>query len=120
MPATVAQQAIPVPTKDNLVPVCIALRNALISLSNTGAGRASPSGTVTAISSSPQPSQFNVTSEVWVPVTYNVPIVGGTGTASVTIPQLKKVTFTNPTTNEVLSYTPAGKAFMGGTVGAAL
>lgn len=120
MPATISQQSIPNPTADNLLPVCIALRNALIALSNTAAGRASPAGTVTSNSSATQPSQFNITAQVWVSVTYNVGIVGGTGTASVTIPQLKSITFTNPTTNEVLSYTVPGKAFTGGTVGAAL
>ena len=123
MPATIASQPIPVPTKDNLVPVCIALRNALINLTNTDAGRADTSGTVPPNGPNqamPAPSQFKVIGQVIVPVTYTVPIVGGTGTASVTIPQLASLTLTNSVTGETWVWTPPGKYFTGGTVGAAL
>ena len=123
MPATIASQAIPVPTADNLVPVCIALRNALIQLTNTDAGRANAAGTIPPNGPNqamPSPSQFTVTSQVIVPVTYNVAIVGGTGSASVTVPQLISLTLTNSVTGETWVWTAPGKLTNGGTIGAAL
>ena len=123
MPDTIALQAIPVPTADNLLPVVAALRNALIAQTNTDAGRANVSGSIPANNTNqamPNPSQFTLTSQVIVPVTYTVVIVGGTGTASVTVPQLSSLAFTNAVTGETLVWTAPGKYFFNGTVGAAL
>lgn len=119
MPASIGQPPIPVPDGSNTVQVLAAIRNALIAASNTDAGRSSPAGTVNSNSSAPQPSQFVVTQQVIVPVTYTV--AGGTGpAASVTVPQLKSLTLLNSTTNETWTWAAPGKMFNGGTIGAAL
>jgi hypothetical protein len=110
MPASISQPPIPVPDGTNTVQVLSAIRNALIALTNTDAGRSSPAGTVNSNSSAPQPSQFVVTQMVIVPVTYG----------AVTIPQLKSLTLLNSTTNETWSWTAPAKMFTGGVIGAAL
>lgn len=112
MPATIIQQPIPVPTADNLVAVVSAIRNVLISASNTGAGRANTSGT------QGQPSQFVLQSEVIVPVTYTVPITGATGAAgSVTIPQLTSLTLVNSTTGQIWTWTAPKNLTRNGSIG---
>lgn len=116
MPATISQQPIPVPTQDNLVAVVNAIRNVLISMSNTDAGRASQSGSIHTGTVN-QPSQFVLQSEVIVPVTYSVPIVGGTGTASVTIPQLTSLSLINRISGQVWTWTAPSNLTRNGIVG---
>ena len=123
MPATISQPPIPVPTKDNLLACVMAIRNALIAAANVDAGRSDASGTVPAQGPNqamPSPSQFTVTSQVVVPVTYSVPIAGGTGTASVVVPQIQSIIWTNNVSGETIVWTAPGKLFTGGTIGAAL
>jgi len=124
MPATVAQPPIPAPNGSNTVQVLTALRNAAISAANVDAGRANASGAVPGTqgqSMAPQPSQFTVTAQVVVPVTYSAAVSGATGaTATVTVPQIKSITWTNNVTGETIVWTAPGKLFTGGTVGTAL
>ena len=114
MPASVSQTPIPVPDGTNNVSVLAALREALIALTNTSAGRSSSAGTVNASSSAAKPSQFVVTNQIITPVTY--PTSDG---KSVTIPQLSGLTLANPTTNESWSWNAPSSLFSGGSVGAA-
>lgn len=112
MTATILQPNIPAPTASNLLQVVEAIRNALIAAANVDAGRANSSGTT------PQaPSQFLVTSQVVVPVTYTV--AGATG-ATVTVPQLNSITWTNNVTGQTIVWNAPGKLFNGGSIGAAL
>src|SRR5439155_113035 len=67
MPATITQSPIPMPTPDNLLQVVSAIRQALIAMSNTGAGRSDITGKVLAA-----PSQFVLQNEVILPVTYTI------------------------------------------------
>lgn len=108
MPASVSQPPIPVPTQDNLVLVVNAIRNALIAASNTDAGRASASGSLT-----PTPSQFSVLSQIIVPVTYPT----ADGTTNVTINQLIALTLINRTTGQTWVWNAPANLTRNGTIG---
>lgn len=103
MPAMISQQPIPVPDGKNNVAVLTALRNALISQTNTAAGRANQFGTVPPTNSSnqakPSPSAFAVTNQIVSNIT-----VTTTNGDTVTIPTLVSLTLTNPVTGETWSW----------------
>ena len=122
MPATISQSPIPVPTSDNLLQVVTAIRNALISQTNTDAGRAGSAGSLH--SGTTNVSTFTVTQQIIVPVTYPLSgvISGGTGTFSgtVTVNELVSLTLLNPTTGQTWIWQAPTSLTRGGTVGQAL
>jgi len=118
MPATIMLPAIPNPNAGNIIQTLIALRNAVITMSNTDAGRANAAGTVPPNGPNqamPSPSNFTVTSQVIVPVTYTA-----SNGATVTVPQLISLVLTNNVTGETWTWTAPAKLTNGGVVGAAL
>ena len=118
MPATIALPSIPQPNGTNDVQVLTALRNAVIAMSNTDAGRANAAGTVPPSGPNqamPSPSTFTVTSQVIVPVTYTT-----SSGATVIVPQLTSLVLTNNVTGETWAWTAPAKLTNGGVVGAAL
>lgn len=119
MPATVVAPSIPAPNGQNTQQVLQAIRNYLIAMGNTDAGRANLAGSLTGQNPMPSPSQFTITSVVYNAVSF--PVAGATGPAgTVTIPVLQLLELTNPVTGETWQYKAPGKSTSGGTVGSTL
>lgn len=115
MPATVVQTPIPVPTPDNLLQVVAAIRNALITQTNTDAGRADSHGTVPPVNSQlfmHVPASFAVQKEVIVPVTYT-----DSNGDTVVVNQLISLTMVNRTTGQTWIWNAPSSLTQGGVVG---